>query len=113
VEARGASQDLLPQKTWRCRQELETRPLSAEKGKVNSRAANHPMDVYQKPVRISTGMNLSRKRVSRPNSHPTTTLGARIAASGDPALKHNHDGKAQLCCFLVLTVKPHVKTVEL
>lgn len=50
---------------------LETWALSAEKGKVDAKAANHPMDVYQKPIRISPGKNLSRRKGYQ---DPTPTL---------------------------------------
>lgn len=45
VEARGADVDLLPQKTWRYRQELETWALCAEKSKIDTKAFNHPVDL--------------------------------------------------------------------
>lgn len=93
---------------------METWPLSAEKGQVDTKVANHSIDVCQKPARISTGMDPSRgKGYQDPDSSPSSTLGTRIIASGDPALKQNSDGKTQLCCFLVLSLRPQVKAAEL
>lgn len=44
MEARGVDVDLLPQKTWRYRQELETWALCAEKSKIDIKVFNHPVD---------------------------------------------------------------------